>query len=180
METRPPAGPRVATGAAALVLGAAFTVTVASGSGTWTWPIVTVGGAGVVLVAVALAIGRAGLVGPALILLGAAYGLRLTALDPGLEGSAPLAAAALVATAELAYLSIALRLPVAQRRGLVTERVALVGAEALGAAVVAALVLAAAGLPTAGGATGTALGVVAAVIALGLVAWLARRPTASR
>ncbi len=138
------------------------------------WPILTVGGAGVVVAALALALGRAGLVGPALVLLAAAYAGRLGALDPGLEGAAPLAAAALVATGELTYISIALRLPVAQQRLLVTERVALAGAEALGAAFVAALVLAAAGIPAAGGASGTALGVVAAAVALGLVAWLAR------
>ena len=70
--------------------------------------------AGVALVAVALALGRAGLVGPALILLAAGYAARLAGLDPGLDGRTPLAAAELVAAGELAYLSIALRLPVAQ------------------------------------------------------------------
>ena len=180
MEARSPAGARVATGAAALVLGAVFTVVVASGTGSWAWPIVAAGGAGVMAAASALVSGRAGLVGPALILLAAAYDARLVVLDPGLEGSAPLAAAALVATGELAYLSIALRLPVKQQRGLVTERVALAGAEAIGAALVAAIVLVAAGLPAAGGASGVVLGAVAATVALGLVAWLARRHTASR
>jgi hypothetical protein len=180
METSPPVRPRVATGAAALVFGAGFAASAAVGSGTWTWPVATVGAAGVALVAFALVRGRAGLVGPALILLAAAYGARLVVLNPGLQGRAPLAAAALVATGELAYLSIALRLPVAQQRGVVSGRVALAGLETLGAALVAALVLAAAGLPAAGGAPGITLGVVAAAVALGLVAWLARRHSASR
>ncbi len=52
--------------------------------------------------------------------------------------------------------------------------------EGLGAAVVAAVVLAAAGLPAAGGASGDALGVLGAAVALGLVALLARRRASSR
>ena len=180
METRPPVRARIGTGAAALVPATALAIAAAWGTGEWTWPLAAVGAAGVALVAVALVLGRAGLVGPALILLATAYAARLEALDPGLQGRAPLAAAELVAAGELAYLSIALRLPVAQQRGLVALRVALAGLEALGAALVAALVLAAAGLPAAGGASGDALGVVAAAVALGLVAFLARRRTASR
>jgi hypothetical protein len=159
---------------------AALAVAAARGTGDWTWPLAATGAAGVALAAIALVRGRAGLVGPALILLAAAYGARLAALDPGLQGRAPLAAAALVATGELAYLSIGLRLPVAQERGLVAGCVAQVGLEALGAGLVATLVLAAAGLPSAGGAGGDALGVAAAAVALGLVAALARRRAASR
>lgn len=180
METRPPVRARVATGALALVPAAALAIAAARGTGAWTWPLAVVGCAGIVLAAIALVRGRAGLVGPALILLAAAYAARLEALDPGLQGRAPLAAAALVAAGELAYLSIALRLPVAQERGLVVGRAAMAGSEALGAALVAALVLAAAGLPAAGGAGGDALGVIAAAVALGLVAALARRQAASR
>ncbi len=180
MATRPPVRARIGTGAAALVPAAALTVTAAQGAGDWTWPIAGVALAGVAVVTVALVLGRAGLVGPALILLAAGYGTRLAGLDPGLDGRTPLAAAELVAAGELAYLSISLRLPVAQARGLVGGRAVFAVFEALGAALVAALVLAAAGLPSAGGAGGDTLGVVAAAVALGLVAFLARRRTISR
>jgi hypothetical protein len=180
VEARAPGRARVAAGAAALLVAAALTLWAASGSGAWTRPVAAVGGLGVAVAAAALVTGRAGLVGPALILLAAAYATRLEALDPRLQGRAPLAAAALVAVGELAYLSIALRLPVAQARGLVTLRVALAGLEALGAALVAALVLAASGLPAARGAAGAALGVAAAASAVGLVALLARRRAATR
>jgi hypothetical protein len=180
VETRPPLRARIGTGAAALVPAAALAVVAARGTGDWTWPLAAVGAAGIALAAFALVRGRAGLVGPALLLLAAAYGARLAALDPGLQGHAPLAAAALVATGELAYLSIGLRLPVAQERRLVADRVAQAGVEALGAALVAALVLAAAGLPSAGGAGGDALGVAAAAVAIGLVTAMSRRRAASR
>jgi hypothetical protein len=175
VETRPPLRARRATGAAALVPAAALAVASARGTGNWTWPLAAVGAAGVALAAVALVRGRAGFVGPALILLAAAYGARLVALDPGLQGRAPLAAAALVAAGELAYLSIGLRLPAAQERGLVAGCVAQTGLEALGAALVTTLVLAAAGLPSASGAGGDAIGVAAAAVAIGLVAALSRR-----
>ncbi len=180
MEASPPIRARIGTGVAAMAVAAAFTAAVALGSGTWTWPVAAAGGAGVAVAALALVRGRAGLVGPALVLLAIAYGARLAALDPGLRASAPIAAAALVAVGELAYLSIAFRLPLAQQRGVVARRVALAVIEALGGALVAAVVLTAAGLPAAGGASGVALGVVAAAIALGLVSLLARRRTASR
>ncbi len=180
MATRPPVRARIGTGAAALVPAAGLAFAAARGTGNWTWPIAGVALAGVVVVAVALVLGRAGLVGPALILIAAGYGIRLESLDSALDGRAPLAAAALVLTGELAYLSIALRLPIAQSRGLVGGRVAFAVLEALGAALVAALVLAAAGLPAAGGAPGDALGVVAAAFALGVVAFLARRRATSR
>ncbi len=180
MATRAPIRARIATGVAALVPAAALAVAAARGTGNWSWPIVGVALMGVAVVAVALVLGRAGLVGPALILLAAGYGTRLIALDTGLDARAPLAAAALVATGELAYLSIALRLRVAQARAVVGGRIAFALFEALGAALVAALVLTAAGLPAAGGAAGDALGVVAAAFALGLVALLSRRRTTSR
>ena len=180
MATRPPIRARIGTGAAALVPAAAIAVGAGRGTGDWTWPIAGVALAGVAVLAVALVLGRAGLVGPALILVAAGYGARLAALDPELDGRAPLAAAALVVAGELAYLSIALRLPVRQSRGLVGARIVFAVFEALGAALVAALVLAAAGLPAAGGAGGDALGVIAAAVALGLVAFLARRRVVSR
>jgi len=180
LATRSPVRARIGTGAAALVPAAALTVTAARGAGDWTWPIAGVALAGVAVAVVALVLGRAGLVGPALILLAAGYTTRLAGLDPGLDGRTPLVAAELVASGELAYLSIALRLPVAQARALVAGRAAFAVFEALGAAVVAAVVLAAAGLPAAGGASGDALGVFGAAVALGLVALLARRRASSR
>jgi hypothetical protein len=175
MATRSPVRARIGTGAAALVPATALTVTAARGAGHWTWPIVGVAIAGIAVMVVALVLGRASLVGPALILLAAGYATRLAGLDPGLDGRTPLAAAGLVATGELAYLSIALRLPVVQARALVGERAAFAVFEGLGAAVVAAVVLAAAGLPAAGGAAGDAVGVIAAAVALGLVAFLSQR-----
>ncbi len=180
MATRPPVRARIGTGAAALVPAAALAVTAAQGAGDWGWPIFGVALAGVAVAAAALVLGRAGLVGPALILLAAGYGIRLAGLDPGLDGRTPLVAAELVAVGGLAYLSISLRLPVAQGPGVVGGRAALAVVEALGAGFVAGLVLAAAGLPSAGGTGGDTIGVVAAAVALGLVAFLSRRRTASR
>ena len=180
MATRPPVRARIGVAAAALVPAAALGLMAVQGAGNWGWPILGVAIAGVAVVVIALVLGRAGLVGPALILLAAGYGIRLAGLDPGLDGRTPLVAAELVAVGELAYLSISLRLPVAQARGVVGSRAALAVVEALGAGFVAAVVLAAAGLPSAGGAGGDTLGVVAAAVALGLVALLARRRTASR
>jgi len=174
VATRPPVRARIGTGAAALAPAAALAVAAALGAGSWTWPIAAAALAGLAVAVAALVLGRAGLVGPALILLAVGYGARLVSLDPGLDGRTPLAAAELVATAELAYLSIALRLPVAQARALVGSRAVFAVLEALGAGVVAAVVLAAAGLPSAGGAGGDAVGVVAAAVVLGLVALLSR------
>ncbi len=180
MATRAPVRARIGTGAAALVPAAALTVMSAQGDGNWGWPVFGVALVGVAVAAAALVVGRAGLVGPALILLATAYGIRLAGLDPGLDGRTPLVAAELVAVGELAYLSISLRLPVAQAPGLVGMRAALAVIEALGAGFVAALVLAAGGLPATGGPAGDALGVAAAAAALGLVAFLSRRRTTSR
>jgi len=180
MATGPPVRARIGTGAAALVPAVALGVMSIQGAGNWGWPILGVALAGVAAVVAALVLGRAGLVGPALILLAAAYGIRLAGLDPGLDGRAPLVAAELVAVGGLAYLSISLKLPVAQGPGVVGSRAALAVVEAIGAGFVAALVLAAAGLPSAGGTGGDTVGVVAAAAALGLVAFLSRRRTTSR
>jgi hypothetical protein len=141
VATRPPLRARIGTGAAALVPAAALTAAAARGAGNWTWPIAGVALAGLAVAVVALVLGRASLVGPALVLLAVGYGMRLAGLDPGLVG----------------------------------ERAAFAVFEGLGAAVVAAVVLAAAGLPAAGGAAGDAVGVIAAAVALGLVAFLSQR-----
>jgi hypothetical protein len=132
-----------------------------------------VGAAGLALAAVAL-VGRWpqllpwGLAG-----VGAAYAVYL-ALRPGtVDPRAPIVAAVLFGAAELAFWSLEPH-PARAERTVVVRRLALIGVTALGAALLASLVLVVAA-STSGGVLLEAVGVVAAVATLAVVALLAWR-----
>jgi hypothetical protein len=122
-----------------------------------------------------LARGVDDLIGSSILLLGAAYVLAIYAGSRELDQAVPLVAAGLLACGEFATWSLEERLPVAADRGLLVARAravaALVGA-GLGAS---ALVLAVSAAPVGGGLAWTVLGAAAAVVALAVVARLARR-----
>jgi hypothetical protein len=136
-----------------------------------------VGAAGLLLVAFALAGRWPSLLPLGLAGVGAGYALYLSLRSGSIDPRAPAVAAALFAAAELAYWSIERQEGRAERAVLV-RRIALVGAGALGTAILGSVLLLAAG----GGSGGMALeaiGVVAAVLLLGVIAFLAARPTPS-
>ena len=137
-----------------------------------------VGAAGVVLVSVALA-GRWPSVLPlGLAGVGAAYATYLSLRSGTIDPRAPVVAAALFVAAELAYWSIERQEGRADRAVLV-RRIALIGAGALGTAILGSVLLLAAG----GGSGGLALeavGVVAAIALLAVIAYLAARPSSAQ
>jgi hypothetical protein len=109
--------------------------------------------------------------------LGAEYGILL-AVDGGtLDGRAPVVAAALFAIGELAYWSLELRDAVTDEAGAYLRRLGLLAGLSLGALALGIVLLAAVDLGERGGVGLEAVGAVAAVAALGLVA-LAARPRA--
>lgn len=137
-----------------------------------------VGAAGLLLVALALAGRWPSLLPLGLAGVGAAYAVYLSLRSGTIDPRAPVVAAALFAAAEFAYWSIERQEGRAERAVLV-RRLALVGAGALGTAILGSVLLLAAG----GGSGGLALeaiGVVAAVLLLAVIAFLAARPSSTR
>jgi hypothetical protein len=106
--------------------------------------------------------------------LGAEYTVSLFLPEGGVDGGAPLVAAGLLLTAELASWSVELRTPVEAEPLVVARRAALVLAIACGAVPVSAVVLAATALPLGGGVGWDAVGVVAALGAGAVLAALSR------
>jgi hypothetical protein len=145
---------------------AAYTI---AGAGDLRYPVAALGG----LAALVLAVGLAGRWGPlvqlALTLSLGQYAVFLLVQDD-IDTFAPLVAAALLATGELAYTSIE---PPTRRTWPFSA------ALVLGAAVLASVLLGAAGGGS-GGVRDFVLGVAAAVIALGVVARLAVTATRQR
>jgi hypothetical protein len=134
-----------------------------------------VGGVGFAGFAYALARGRSWAVPWAVVVLGAAYAASLFLPERGVDREAPLFAAAFVLLAELSYWTLELRAPISPEPGMLERRAAVIAAIALGGLVLASVALAATAVPVGGGVLGDLLGVVAAIGALGLVAWLAER-----
>jgi hypothetical protein len=136
-----------------------------------------VGAAGLAVAFVAL-LGRWAQVLPfGLAGIGAAYAVYL-ALRPGtVDSRAPIVAAVLFGAAELAFWSLEPH-AVRAERAVVVRRLALIGGTALGAALLASLVLVVAASAS-GGVLLEAVGVVAAVATLGVVALLAWRSSYS-
>jgi len=111
----------------------------------------------------------------AIFLLGAAYALRLLAEEDALDQRAPILAAALFATAELAYWSLELREGVADEAGAHLRRIGLLAGISLGTLALGIGLLAlVAGIGT-GGVAVEALGAAAAVATLALLALASRR-----
>ena len=132
------------------------------------------GVAGVVLVVLAVALGRAGLVGPGLVVMLAGYAASVVARDSAaLDAAAPVVGGTLLVVAELAYWSIELKGKEPEDRSVVVRRLATLAALTAGALALGAGVLAATALPLGGGLVWNVVGVAAAVAALALIARLA-------
>ncbi len=107
-----------------------------------------------------------------LALLGASYALWLALGTSALDQRAPVVGAGLLLTAELAYDSLEPEVGRPEATAVLARAIVLT-IVVLGAAGAGAIVLAAASVPLSGGVGLTALGAVAAVLALSLIAWLA-------
>jgi hypothetical protein len=139
------------------------------------WLVALLGGAGGLMLLAVLARGYEDLLGSSILLLGAAYVVALYAGTHVLDEAAPLVAAGLLACAELANWSLEEQLPVRADRGLLVARARAVGILVGAGLAAAALVLAVTAAPVGGGLVWTVLGAAAAVVALAVVAVLARR-----
>lgn len=134
-----------------------------------------VGGVGFLGFAYGLARSRSWSVPWAVVVLGAAYTGSLFLPEQGVDRHAPLFAAGFVLLAELAYWTLELRAPISPEPGMLEQRAALVVAVGLGALVLATVAVAATLVPLGGGVLADMLGVLAAIGAVGVVAWLADR-----
>ena len=123
---------------------------------------------------VTLAFGRAEPVAGALALLGAAYAVILVVDDPPLDARAAIVGATLLAIGELAHLSVEARAAVTEEADAVARRVLWVAAQALLALGLGGALLALVDLVRTEGLAIEAVGVVAAVGAVGLLVLAAR------
>jgi len=137
-----------------------------------------VAGLGLVLAAAA-ALRVGSLLGPALVVLLAEYTVVLVRRGDRIDAAAPLVGAGLLLYAELASWAREARPRVADERPVLVARAVVVAASALAALGLGVLVLLAAALPAGGGLARLAIGVVAAIGTLALVAVVAR-PTSTR
>jgi hypothetical protein len=137
-----------------------------------------VAGLGLVL-ATAAALRVGSLLGPALVVLLAEYTVVLVRRGDRIDAAAPLVGAGLLLYAELASWAREARPRVADERPVLVARAVVVAASALAALGLGVLVLLAAALPAGGGLARLAIGVVAAIGTLALVAVVAR-PTSTR
>jgi hypothetical protein len=120
-------------------------------------------------------LGWARLIPLSLTLLGAVYALYLSADDTALDPAAPVFAAGLLVTAELAYMSLEERKAIPAEAGAALRRAAFIAALGLGALLVSGGLLALADVVRARGLAVDLLGAVAAAAALLVVVALARR-----
>lgn len=138
------------------------------------WGCLAVGSLAAVALVVALVAGRPSPLPVALSLLAAEYALLLGVDDVPLDNRAPLVAALLLVTGELAYWSLELRVAVAEEAGAIARRVAYVTLLALLGMLLGAVMLALVDAAGGGGLWLEALGALAALAALVLVLALAR------
>jgi hypothetical protein len=134
-----------------------------------------VGAAGVAVLAGGLALSRPVLVAPAAALLGAAYATGRVAEGGPADLQAPLVAAALLVTCELAYWSHELRTTSPDEPGALPRRVSWLALLAVGAYLCGVLVLALADLVRLDGIAIEVVGVAAAAVLAGGLVVLARR-----
>ncbi|HEU0337217.1 MAG TPA: hypothetical protein VFR43_11715 [Gaiellaceae bacterium] len=132
------------------------------------------GALGALVLAVAAAAGWPAPIPVALVLLGGEYAVFLVVRDPGIDGRAPLVAALLLVTAELAYWSLELRAAIAEEAGALARRVAFLLVLALLGMLLGAVMLALVGELGREGLWLEGLGAAAAVGALVLVLAAAR------
>jgi hypothetical protein len=154
--------------AGAAGIGAALALT----AGSYRPVVVALALGAVVLLALAVAWPLPSLVPWPLVVLAGVYAWTLG--SGAVDEWAPFYAGAFLAVAELAYWSVELRGRAQDAERLTERRIALITTLALLAVGAGALVLAATSLPIGSGVGTDALGVVAAVVALAIVAGLAR------
>jgi hypothetical protein len=161
---------RVGARVAAAVVAGGAGAWIAAGAGDWAWVLAAPAALAFLLVCA----GAAPVWAPAL--LGGEYaGALEIAGHARADGRAAAVAVALVAIAELVAWSRELEPEIPHERGLLARRLLRIVLLALGAGAVASAVLSLAAAPLELGLGGDALGIAAAVAALGLVATLARR-----
>ena len=136
------------------------------------WLVPVIGGAALVALAAGIALRYAPAIAWAVALLGAEYAVWLSLDVDSLNTRAPLVGAGLLLVAELAYGSLEPEIGRPEPE-ILLRRLALLAGLVLGATAVGALAIAVAATPLSGGVALTAGGVVAAVVALGLIATLA-------
>ena len=132
-------------------------------------------GPGLVALAAALLLRRPVGIPVAILLLGAAYAMRLLAEEDTLDQRATLVAAALYAVAELSYWSLELRDTVVEEPGAYLRRVGLLAGMTVGALALGLALLSLVALLETGGVAAEAVGVTAAVATLALLALASRR-----
>lgn len=130
--------------------------------------------AGVLVLTVSVAAAWPPPIPVALLLLGGEYALFLVVRDPGIDGRAPLVAALLLVTAELAYWSLELRSAIAEEAGALARRIAFLLVLALLGMLLGAVMLALVGELGREGLWLEGLGAAAAVGALVLLLAAAR------
>lgn len=137
------------------------------------------GGLGVALLALSLLAGWTSAIAWSLVLLAGEYaGALALRADSTVDAAAPLVAAGLLVTAELAYWSLELRGPGHDERRVLLRRATALLALTAGSLVLGAFVVVVTALPLGGGLLWDAVGVAAAAAALTVLAALARRDTA--
>lgn len=111
-----------------------------------------------------------------IVLVGLGYAASLAVQNDALDARAPVVAAALFAAAELGYWSLELRDAVADEPGAYLRRLGLLAGLTLGSLALGQLLLALVDVSERSGIAIEAVGVVAAVAALAIVALASRRP----
>jgi hypothetical protein len=137
-------------------------------------PVAGIGAGAAALLLATLAIGRPEGVAAALALLGGAYALILAIDEPPLDARAAVVAGALLATGELAHLSLDARSTVTTEPGVVARRVGSVALFTLLALGLGGILLVLVDLLRTGGLAIEAAGVAAAIAAVGLLVLAAR------
>ena len=171
--TRPPRA-RFLTGAAALALAVALAATPALRAERLGALLASAGALGLVGFVYGLARARAWAVPWAVVVFGGAYAASLFLPERGVDELAPFVAAAFLLLAELSYWTMELRRPLGPFPGLLERRAMVIATATVGAVLVGALALAATAVQVGGGVLADLLGVVAAIGALAIVAWLAQ------
>jgi hypothetical protein len=164
----------VTAAAAAVAVGCALAAYPALKADRLGWVLAAGGLLAVVPLAGGLALGSGGWIPWAVLGLGTEYAASLFLPEGRVDGGAPLVAAGLLLTAELASWSVELRTPVDAEPVVVARRAALILAAGCAAVPLAAGVLAATALPLGGGVGWDAVGVAAALGAGALLAVLSR------
>lgn len=135
----------------------------------------TIGGAGVLLTVLAATGAWLSAVGWALGLLSVEYLISLYLAGQGLGLATPIYAALMLAVAELVYLARHLAIGIGPGEPALRRRLAVTAGSVLAAVVLGSVLLILALVPISGGVWLTAVGTVAALGALSVLTWAARR-----